>query len=493
MTHDTPLWLIFDVGTSGTKAALVTPDGDLLRTATHDYPTFSADGGVNEQNADDWREAVIALSRTFSEERSRIAAIVVTGQMQDAILIEEHGDTTERVILYSDTRAGAEAAEIEQKLGAERLTALTGNEQGADSLRAKLLWLSRHRPEALRRARKIVFGAADFVTFHLTGNAVTDTTTASTTGLFHLGERRWLEQSIFDEMGIGVCRSLMPMLVTGGAHVGPLTERAANALGLKVGLPVYHATGDAGAATIGAGSGEIGRAYGYLGTSGWVAFTSDAPGSPMNGVFTLAHPRPDRFIQIAPLLTAAGNLDWVRGLFPDDPIDALVSAACARPPSPVIYLPYLNGERTPFRDPLARAAFIGINGSTDRLDLVRAVLEGVAFGYRHALEALMPTAPESLILTGGGTRSAAWCQLFADVLNKRILLGSGAEHVGVRGAQITVQVASGKLGDYAPPGFPLIDQTLVPDAAQVARYETKYGVYRAAYPAMKGLFAGLAT
>ena len=208
-------------------------------------------------------------------------------------------------------------------------------------------------------------------------------------------------------------------------------------------------------------------------------------------MFTLAHPQPDRFIQIAPLLTAAGNLEWVHTLFPAESVQGLIDEACARPSSNVIYLPYLNGERTPFRDPLARAAFIGMGGATERADLVRAVLEGVAFGYRHALDALMPQPPDRLILTGGGTRSRAWCQVFADVLGIELLIGSGAEHVGVRGALLAAQVAQGELTGYTPSGFPPIDATLTPNAAQQALYQAKYATYRAAYPALKDLFAQL--
>jgi xylulokinase len=483
------IWLIVDVGTSGAKAALITAAGDLRRTAAESYETFSAEGGVNEQNAADWWHAVIAACRAFGDDIQHVGAVAVTGQMQDCILLDADGVPTHPVILYSDTRAQTEADLITERIGADRLIALTGNEQGADSLWAKLLWLTTHQAQALERTRHILFGAADAVIYELTGQAGTDTTVASTTGLMNLQTRRWLDADVLDAMGIGACASKLPPLVAGGGQVGTVTESAAAMTGLPVGIPVYHAPGDAGAATIGAGSGEVGRAYGYLGTSGWVAFTSATPGSPLNGVFTLAHPQPDRYIQIAPLLTAAGNLEWTKEVFAAGSVEAFIAEALARPNTNVIYLPYLNGERTPFRDPLARAAFIGMGGATERADLGRAVLEGVAFGYRHALDALMPQPPERLILTGGGTRSVGWCQLFADVLGVDILIGAEAEHVGVRGALIAAQVARGELPGYTPPNFPPIELTLTPDAERHAQYSAKYAVYRAAYPAMKDLFA----
>jgi len=485
------LWLIIDIGTSGAKIALITAAGQLLDTTTQPYDTFSADGGVNEQNAADWWQAVIAACQSFGAKMAPVSAVAVTGQMQDAILIDGDGTPTHPVILYSDTRASAEAEMVVARVGAERLKALTGNEQGADSLWAKLLWLTTHRPDAIEKAYSILFGAADAVIFHLTGKPSTDTTTASTTGLMDLHERRWLSEALLETMGIGASAGKLPELVAGGSQVGTVTARAAAVLGLSIGIPVYHGAGDAGAATIGAGSGEIGRAYGYLGTSGWVAFTADTPGSPENGVFTLAHPQPNRFIQIAPLLTAAGNLEWIRDLFATESVETLIDEACARPVSKVIYLPYLNGERTPFRDPLARAAFIGMGSTTERADLVRAVLEGVAFGYRHALDALMPQPPSHLMLTGGGTRSLKWCQIFADVLGLDILIGTDADHVGVRGALLSAQVARGVFTSYIPVGFTPSEQTLTPHLVQYGLYQAKYAVYRAAYPAMKDLFGQL--
>ena len=205
-------------------------------------------------------------------------------------------------------------------------------------------------------------------------------------------------------------------------------------------MPVYHAPGDSGAVTLGAGSGEIGHAYGYLGTSGWIAFTASEPHSPDLGIFTLAHPRADQYIPIAPVLTAGGNLQWIRDLFGVDDYTNIITQALARPISNLIYLPYLNGERTPFSDPLARGAVIGLSSSTERADVYRAVLEGVVYAYRQVLDMLLPEQLEALTLTGGGTRSQGWCQMFADMLGIPIQIAADAENVGVRGALLSAQV-----------------------------------------------------
>jgi xylulokinase len=377
-------WLAFDLGTTGVKAALVDRGGHILRSAIVDYPTHAAEGGVMEQHAADWWRALVAACREI-DASAEAEAIALTGQMQDAILLDAAGDPVRPVILYSDTRARAEAETVLAQLGLDRLRELTGNDQDAGGLLAKLLWLARNEPNSLSRATRLLLGAAEYAAFKLTGRAVTDTTTASTTGLLDLTRRTMLDASIFDSLGIEAAYSLLPEVVAGGAQIGVLSDESTSTLGLKPGLPVHLGPGDAGAATLGAGSGEPGVAYLYLGTSGWVAFTAEEPASPERGVLTIAHPDPDRCIPVAPLLTAGGNLEWIRDLFGQTDYTTLIEAAVARPGIPPLYLPYLNGERSPIRDPLARGAFVGLSAATTRADLDRAVLEGVAFAYRHAL------------------------------------------------------------------------------------------------------------
>lgn len=479
-----PLWLVFDLGTSGAKAALLTDDGQIVRSADAPYPTHTAPGGIVEQHAADWWSAVQTVCAALASDLPHVKAVATTGQMQDLILVDADGLSPFPVILYSDRRAQLEADQIIERVSAARLCALTGNDQGADSLWAKLLWLERHQPGMLEQGRRLLFGAGDYLVYRLTGTAATDTTTASTTGLMDLQTRRWLPSDTF---GIRDLSALLPQIVPGGAQVGTVGDGAARALGLPAGIPVFLAPGDAGATTLGAGAGEIGQAYGYLGTSGWVGLSTPEPGSPEQGVFTLAHPRPDGFIQVAPLLTAGGNLDWIARMFEQGALGTLIEEATARPISNVIYLPYLNGERAPFSDPLARGTFIGLSASTERPDLVRAVLEGVAFAYRHTLESLLPQPPEQLYLTGGGTRSDAWCQLLADVLRLPIIAAREAEFVAVRGALLAAQVARGDAPSYT---LNLAARATM-QPAQTERYERKYQAYRAAYPALKPIFGML--
>ncbi|MCL4249505.1 MAG: hypothetical protein KJ065_15285 [Anaerolineae bacterium] len=478
-------WLAFDIGTTGAKAALIDAQARVLRSAFHEYPTHTASGGVVEQSVREWWRAACAGAREV--DGSSADAIVITGQMQNVILLDQDAQPVYPVILYSDTRAHAEAENINQELGAERLQQLTGNEQGAGSLLAKLRWLSRFEPGTLTRAHHLLTGAADYIALQLTGSAACDTTTVSTTGLMVLDTRRWLV-----ETGMESVTRLYPDLIAGGTQVGVVNNIGALAMGIRAGVPVYLGPGDAGATTLGVGAGEPGVPYGYIGTSGWVAFTSRRRGDPTTGVFTLAHPAADRYICVAPLLTAGGNLDWIKGVLTAESHADLIDSALTRPPSDLIYLPYLNGERSPMYDPFARGAFIGLSASHTQADIARAVLEGVAFAYRHALDALIAEPITRLALTGGGTRSLQWCQMIADVCAVEVALDQDAANVGVRGAVLAAQVTRGEMQSYARQEDANALTLLSPDSTLHTGYTRKYAFFRESYEALKPLFARMA-
>ncbi len=483
------MWLAYDVGTTGTKAALIGPDGRTIRSAYRAYETHSSEGGIVEQRIEDWWQAVVEATREL--DASQAEAIALTGQMQDVILLDDNGSPVHPAILYSDTRAHQEADEVNRAIGADRLRELTGNSQDAGSLLAKLKWLLRYEPATVAHSAHLVLGAADFVAFRMAGVAVTDTTTASTTGLLDINTRAMLSADIFAQLGLADVLPLLPMVKPGGSRIGVLDARIAETLGLRPGIPIHHGPGDAGATTLGVGSGEPGQVYGYVGTSGWVAFTSAKHIEPDTGVFTLAHPHPGKFIYVAPLLTAGGNLDWVRDLFGSESYTGLIDEALSQPPGHLLYLPYLNGERSPFSDPFARGAFIGLNARHSHADLCRAVLEGVVFAYRHALDALIGEGTAGLTLTGGGTRSRSWSQLFADITGISVTVADDAANVGVRGAVLAAEVAAGLHPDYAVPGFFPTAATLQPDRTHREHFDQQYALFRMAYPALKPIFAAM--
>jgi xylulokinase len=484
--------LALDVGSSAVKAALLASDGGVLARASEAVATREAAHGVVEQSAEEWRSAAEAAIRALpAQGRAEARRLVITGAMQNLTLVDAAGVPLRPTLLYADTRARAEAEEVRERLGDAALRAATGNELDAASLLPKLLWLARHEPRSLAAAAAISLSSADALAFAFTGASACDGTSASTTGLVDLHGGGYLPEATFAVLGLDRVRRRLPTLHAGGARVGAVTAAAAARLGVAAGLALHVGPGDAGAATIGAGAGTPGVVSASLGTSGWVAGTSHRFGASERGVFTLAHPDPGSFVVVAPLRSAGANVTWVQGVTaPGESIEALIDRALARPSKPLLYLPYLHGERSPIRDPLARACFVGIDAGTNRDDLVRAVLEGVALGFAHALAALAPEGVRQLIFSGGGARSAGIAALLAAATAAEVALDADAEDAALRGALHCARVADGEVRGFAI--TPRVAARIAPDPAAAALLARKGAIYRSLHPALAAAFVDLA-
>jgi xylulokinase len=494
-----------DIGTSGAKATLVTRQGRIIASANAEYST-QVDGARVEQNPDDWWQATCTSLRSLPLKADGLqpAGIVLSGQMQDLILV---GPESGPAILYSDVRAQPEAQQLFARLGEDYLCRVTANLQDASSLLAKLLWLKTHQPQRYQSAERLLIGAHDYIAWRLSGVSAADYTTAATTGLFHFQENRWAVELL---EALGLRSDWLADLAPAEAQVGQVTAEAAQATGLPEGLPVIHGAGDAATATLGAGAGISGRFYVYLGTSGWLAASCEGlPADPHTGIFNLRHPDPARLILIGPMLTAAGNFEWLRRQFGE-----LEMAACGQPgadaydllnqiggSSPagsqgIFYLPYLAGERAPFRDPHARGVFLGLSASTTRADLYRALLEGVAYAMRSIRLAMAPddgSTLDSLNLVGGGARSTLWPQIFADVFNCDVNVLAEPENVSARGAALIGGKALGWFETYQPgQDFFPVQASYRPTPAAVETYDRLFEVFRQLYPALQPVFKSLA-
>lgn len=485
-----------DIGTTGAKVALVSQEGQVVASGYSGYPTHTPANNCVEQMPDEWWGATCAalaqLWATANVEQKTIGAVALSGQMQDMILLGDDG-AVGPAILYSDSRAQVEAGAIAMQIGDADLVRITGNEQGAASLLAKWRWVQRHEPARLAACHTILLGAHTYVGWRLSGATSCDYTTASTTGLLDLSNNAWATTLL---ARLELPADKLPPLLPAEAALGVVTDRAADATGLPAGLPVYAGAGDLAATTVGVGAGEPGRLYCYLGTSGWIATSlHQATPNPQGGIFTLRHPDPARFIQVAPMLTAGGNLDWVRTrlIDTDDYTQINVLAAAAPVGSHgVLYLPYLAGERSPFSDPNARACYIGISGRTERSDLVRAVMEGTGFAYRSLLEALTDEA-EALYVVGGGARSAVWMQILADILGCPVHVVAEPANAAARGAAILVGRALGWYDSFVPhPTFFPVQQSFHPNAAARHTYQSLYPIFSRLYPQLRTTFAALA-
>lgn len=496
-----------DIGTTGAKAALIDRQGKVLARAATGYGLNSQEYRVEQSPDDWWRAACASLQQLWPQQPQAVpAGIVLSGQMQDVILVDAEKSLAP-AILYSDTRARPEAQQVLAQVGEEALQKITGNLQDATGLLAKLLWLKKHRFDLYSAARSLFMGAHDYIAWKLCGACATDYTTAATTGLLDLEKNQWATALLGT---LGLRQDWLPQLVTAEAQVGQITATAAAQTGLPAGIPVFHGAGDAATTTLGAGAGEPGQYYAYLGTSGWLAATQTGqPVDPRTGIFNLRHPQPAQLIMIGPMLTAAGNFEWLRKQFGDleasaragsgaDPYDILNEQAGQAPVgcNGVIYLPYLAGERAPFRDANARGVFFGLSVNTSRPDLYRAVLEGVAFSMRAIRQTMGLTAqvsPSELNLVGGGAKSHLWAQIFAGVFNCRVKVLAGPGDVGARGAALIAGKALGWYDSFMPGSAYFPAQSIFePTPHAVQRYDRLFEIFNQLYPALQTSFATLA-
>ncbi len=465
-----------DVGTTGVKAIAISPDGDVLATAERSYPLSTPRPGWSEQDPEDWCAAAEGALADLG--RDDIVGIGLSGQMHGLVALDERDQVLRPAILWNDQRTAAECAEIEQILGVERLIALTGNRALTGFTAPKLLWLRRHEPEAYRRIRHVLL-PKDYVRLRLTGERVTEVTDASGTLLLDVGARRWSDDVL---AALELDPAWLPPLLESPEAAGKTAKR----------IPVAAGAGDQSAAALGVGIDRPGPLSIVLGTSGVVLAVLPAyRADPEARVHAFCHAAPGSWQAMGVMLSAAGSLRWFRdALAPGVTFDGLLAEAARWQPGTegLLFAPYLAGERTPHADPDARGAFVGLELRHDRGALVRAVLEGIAFGLRDSLEllrALGVTAGRARA-SGGGARGRLWLEIVASALGLPLEL-TAVEEGSAYGAAILGGVGAGVFTDVhdAVTRCVRVRETIEPNPAWVTAYEELYPRYRALYPALE--------
>lgn len=409
--------IAMDVGSSALKAVLFSAAGDPLARHVCPYPTLMPVDGAAEQNPADWWRACVEAVRAL-EPGDGLQALILTGSMQNLIAVDRAGQALVPAMLYSDARVTSDLRRAWQADLPSDFERGIGNRADNAQCVFKIRWFRSHWPDLAERVACFHFGAKDAVVQRLTGSAVIDPTTATTTGMMDLARRQWLPDVV---AAVGLDQDLLPEIRPADAIAGHLTQEAASALGLPSGLPVLTGAGDAAAATWGAHADTHGRPYAYLGTTGWVAAVmSLAEAAPPRPTYTMAAPLGDEVIVVSPFLTAGTALHWVAGLTGRELPEILQAAADADISPPAgLFLPFLMGERAPFEDRDVRAAFLGLDASTDCGSLTYAVMEGLAHAVRHNLESL-PVSWRDMTAIGGVTESEVQRQLLADVTGLHI-------------------------------------------------------------------------
>jgi xylulokinase len=447
-----------DLGTTGNKASLHSDDGKMLQHCTISYPAHFASGGVAEQNPMDWWNAVGGASKKLLQmanvSADQITGIGISGQMMGAIFLDENFNPTRDAIIWADFRAQKQSDLLIEKIGLEKAYKKLGHRLNPTYSISKVMWVRDNQPDIWAKTKHICI-AKDFVNQKLTGRFVTEPSDASSTNCFDQIKLNW-DAEILNAANIPI--SYFPEIVSSTTVIGGLTKDAADHVGLNAGTPVVAGGGDGPMAALGAGIIEPSDgAYVCMGSSSWVAVSTDKPlhDSKMRSM-TWNHIVPNKFSPTATMQAGGASLQWmVEDLLPaseKDRYKILLDEAGKVNSSDdgLFFLPHILGERSPYWNPSAAGAFIGLGRHHDRSYLVRAVLEGVAFNLLTCIQAFTDNGVpiKQVDVIGGGAESALWLQIFADIWGVKVRSRSIVEDANSLGAAVTTLVALGK-GEFS--------------------------------------------
>jgi xylulokinase len=467
-----------DVGTSGVKGLAIDPEGGILARSERGYRLSTPQVGWAEQDPADWWEATDAVLAQLRAAAGPFAGIGLSGQMHGLVALGASDRVLRPAILWNDQRTAAECAEIEETIGLDRLLSLTGNRALPGFTAPKLLWLRRHEPEVYGQIKRIAL-PKDYVRLRLCGEHAIDVADASGTLLLDVAARAWSDE-------------VVSALDLDPAWLPPVLESPAVSGFTAEGIPVAAGAGDQAAGAVGVGVDRPGPVSVALGTSGVVfaaleQFAADAEGR----VHAFCHAVPGAWHAMGVMLSAAGSLQWLRNaIAPGVAYDELTAEAGVWPAGVegLTFLPYLTGERTPHADPDARGSFTGLTVRHDRGALVRAVLEGVAYGLRDSLDLIVGLGGKPALgrVSGGGARSDLWLAIVASILElplERVAVDEGAAF----GAAILGGVSAGVWGDVHEAVAATVrpGSVIEPVDEWVEVYREGRERFRALYPAIR--------
>ena len=485
-----------DIGTTSTIAVLLRLPGEVVASASRPVTLSSPKSGWAEEDPEAWwANACAVLSELLAavpEARASLEGICVTGMLPAVVLLDEAGRVLRPAIQQSDGRAAAEVGELAREVDEAAFLKRTGNGINQQLVATKLRWLEKHEPDVFVRIAT-VFGSYDFINWRLSGARRVEHSFALEAGFVDLADHRIAD----DLVALGhVPRSAVPEKALTHEVIGGVTAEAAAVTGLPQGLPVFGGAADHIASAFAAGLVAPGEVLLKFGGAGDIIVVSDGA-RPDPRLFLDYHLIPGLYAPNGCMATSGSALNWMTRLLALDPgegsaherLDALAGAVPAGSDG-VLCLPYFLGEKTPIHDPLASGTFVGLSLNHSQGHLWRALLEGIAYAFRHHLDVMReighPT--ERLLASDGGSRSAVWMQLMADVAGApvSVLRDSYGSSVG---AAFVAAIGSGAGVDWGDiRGFVSHGRTFLPDDAAAATYARGYGDFRQLYQTLQPFF-----
>lgn len=478
------VFLAVDLGTSGVKVLAVNMVGQVLAVTRQQYPTEFPRPGWVEQDPEEWWQAVCgALRQTVAAISGQtIAGVGLSGQMKGLVLVDQAGRPVRRCIVYTDARSKLEAEEIKSQYGDE-LHRRTGGWVRTPATVTKLVWVLRHEPTVYESTRRFLL-PKDFVRLRLSGVVATDVTDAAGTLLYDVRERTWA----FDLVArLGLNPEHFPQVLEPAAISGYVTPEASTTTAIPAGTPVVAGAADMACTVLGAGSIEEWDTSITISSAGQVLTVSRQFTGPV-GTILNPHVIRDLSYLMGSVYAGGYSLSWIQDLLDNGKQQGRslleAEAANVQPGSGgLLFLPYLLGTGTPFFDVRARGAFLGVSAEHGRPHFVRAVMEGVAFHLRQCVEVVEEWGHlvNTPVIGAGGSRSALWRQIVADVLGRRLRIPASPELAGL-GAAILAAVGTGSFADIPAAVRAMVrhEGMVMPQESVRFPYELQYRRFRLA-------------
>ena len=486
-----------DVGTSSTKAVVIDAAGALVHVTSPSYSFQTPKPLWAESNPEDWWQATIQALREIVDQfgAESIAGIGLSGQMHGLVLLDAVGAVLRPCIMWNDQRTGAQCEAITRRVGPARVLQLTGNPVLPGFTAPKALWVQEHEPEIWAKTASILL-PKDFIRLRLSGTLATEVSDASGTSLLDVGKRQWSGEML---EACGIPASMVAEVTESTVASSAVNAEGARLTGLLEGTPIIAGGGDQAAGAVGCGIVRPGIVSATLGTSGVVFAHADTfQPDPQGRLHTFCAAVPGKWHSMGVQLSSAGSYQWFHDKIACNKsfaeLDSLARAVPAGSEG-VLFLPYLSGERTPHPDPYAKGVFFGLSLRHDLGHMARAVMEGVTFGLRDALEIMrdLGLQPTEIVASGGGAKSALWRQILADIFATRIVTVNATEG-SAYGAAVLAAVGTGAYDSVEEACGAMIRETGGTDPGEaVPAYEKLYPVYAGLYPALKESFARIST
>jgi len=495
-------FLGIDLGTTGLKATILTEKGRIIASAYVEYPILSPEPGHAEQDPMEWWNGLIStckeLKQKYPSDFNKIIGIGICGQMHTQVYLDKNNNILRPAITWMDVRSKDIADRINSDEEAKALVfAETQNFTSTTYTATQIRWVIENQPEVWQKVSKILV-AKDYLKFRLTGEMVTDTSDACGTLFFNVKERTW-SQEMFDFFGVP--KSALPEARPSDVIIGEVSQEASAQTGLKAGIPVANGSSDNSASALGAGMTDPGQVTLIIGTAGVISVCSDRPlVDPKFRTLCWNYSLRDRWATVGITQTAGESLNWFKNAF-DRNKECLSSgdifeqynqdiAEVPDGSGGVIFLPYLNGERTPYWDPAARGVFYGVNLTTEKTHFIKSIMEGVSFALRNNIETVesLGIKINQVRAVGGGLKSKVWLETLGKILRIPIATVSVPD-TGNLGNMLLCGKAIGMFTSYEDAVKELVstDQEIYFDN-DTPVYEKQYQIFLQLYQQLKLTF-----